>query len=330
MADELVTVSLAPFLRCKDLSPSEPSDICLAFRTAHPSFNITRVIEVSNDATKDVWRGGRAFASFENGGDANVQRLFHGTGIENIRSLALNGFDMALCKPGGYLGTGLYFSDNPFKANDFSPCMGDPVASRAIIVCNVVLGRIFHLGIGGRDKSIKAPPPGFHSFQTFIRRATEWAVYRERQVDITHIVLYSFPDTSAETAAVYDVPKGCTGKTFFITAALSEFLTKLKLRAEKKDGTGDNHPTPCSDAMAELAGQFLRNRVRAADFLSAATAILKTDPPKADTIDKLRREMERSGLTIDKADSGDAQASPARVDDGDAVGVETDNTVYIY
>ena len=105
--------------------------------------------------------------------DPNEQWLFHGSGPENIASIALDGFDVKLAKSTGSFGAGVYFAKKVSTSLSYttrealkalsshaSSCQGRPemldkarsMNVHVMLLCSVLVGRIGG-GQGGQTKA---------------------------------------------------------------------------------------------------------------------------------------------------------------------------------
>lgn len=83
----------------------------------------------SNDAVKNLMDK-----------DINEYLLFHGTKIETVQKIQRHGFDDRVASSTGLFGSGIYFADDPQKANKYAP--SDKNGFRYMIVTKVLMGDI--------------------------------------------------------------------------------------------------------------------------------------------------------------------------------------------
>ena len=104
-------------------------------------------------------------------------QLWHGTGGKNVTSIIENGFDERLAK-GGFYGAGIYFTDDPKKADEFvfgprfGGCWPHKKSScnqceRHILLCKVNMGNAYFAPVpdGKYDEGERAwghPHPGYN------------------------------------------------------------------------------------------------------------------------------------------------------------------------
>lgn len=101
---------------------------------------------------------------------ANTRYMLHGTRNENLASITKDGLTAKFSQPSGCLyGNGIYLTNSSCKARQYS--------DGTILVCRVILGRIFVLDKD--DVERKFAPQGFHSCMAKARRTKKQGVTRK-------------------------------------------------------------------------------------------------------------------------------------------------------
>ena len=204
----------------------------------HEGFSLVSVVSINNHFCESRFKLREKHIEALNGGAANVITAFHATKA-SLYDILSEGPDPRTSKGDNFFGSGLYFSTDPLKANDYTAEHGNPHAVRALMRCRVIAGKCKDYAFGTFDRKLLREPAGYHSVSGFCRRAKEHVVYNADQVCVDEVYLYRFTDTMFENTPCFDVPPELVGKVVFITPVLSEFLTKLKILAAKKS-TGAN------------------------------------------------------------------------------------------
>ena len=236
----------------------------------------------------------------KNDGYANIQKLYHTTKEKNVISILNDGFDPRIANQ-AFFGKGIYFTDDPSKANEYSGYIGNARAIRVMFECSVVLGREKEYSLGEFDKNLLKEPIGYDSVKGFIRRANEFVVYRTEQVCINRVIVYRWVDTDAETVQCYNIPKNINPCTVvYITPCLSEFFYKLKSRS------GAENLIQIKREIQHL----LENKKSVKEFLENICVVLKSLPPP-DLQEKIEIELKKCCLNTDVVATSANQLVPA-------------------
>lgn len=155
-------------------------------------FQVTRVRRVQG--VKQLYHVRQTLR--EDGGGATTT-LYHGTTARDL-SLA-EGLDDRL-SPGGLFGSGLYFTPTLDKADRYT----GRGQTRRVVVCEVALGRIYHVAEDHTLHTLRREPRGYDSVRGVIRGNVEHVVYDRRRVRMTYIIDYKHVETKKEeeTAAL--------------------------------------------------------------------------------------------------------------------------------
>lgn len=229
-------------------------------------------------------------------GDANEKIVYH-VSKGALHNICQDGLDNRLSQR-GFFGRGLYVTSDPMKANDYSTDKGNPEALRMMLRCQVVLGKSKEYEVGRFDRDLMTEPEGFDSVQGFIRRGTEYVVYSQDRIYISHIVFYRFVDRELELTPSFNLPPNVSGQIVYITASLSEFFGKLQQRAAPDQQV----------AVKRLIASLLKRTIEVADFLTKVSDLLKAAPP-ADLAGKLEKELEKCKMPPDLQQGAAASAS---------------------
>lgn len=214
-----------------------------------------------------------------NGGNANEMNLYHATIENNILSICEYGLDIRMAKIGFY-GRGIYFSDEPSKANDYSQKIGNTQAVRVMLECSVILGKIKEYNIGESDRDLVREHKGYNSNKGFLRRAYEYVVYRSEQICINRIIFYKWINSDAETKNIPSVPANFCGTIAHIPVNIMELFRRIEGRANIAD----------RDKVRHEIRRVIRKEQTVKQFLDAVSAIIKSQPP-ADLQEKLEKEL---------------------------------------
>lgn len=260
-------------------------------------FSPLAVMEVDNPILRAQYELRKEAIAFS-AGSANEKTVYHVTKA-NLLGVCNEGLDPRYAQR-GFFGKGIYLTDSPAKANDYSPEKGNAVAVRVVLQCRVLLGRSKEFELGHFDRDLVVEPKGFHSVQGFIRRNTEFVVYNRDQVYVERVIFYRYLDTANEMAPCLQVPPNITGHVVYITAALSEFFSRLQQRAG---------PAGSTDFLAvkRLTAALLKNMLTVQDFLAEVSKVLKAAPP-AELAAKIQLELGRCKLGA-AADAAKAEAA---------------------
>jgi hypothetical protein len=235
-----------------------------------------------------------------NGGNPNVKKLlFHSPNPIYIDNILNNGLDIAFSKKGFY-GNAICLTNSILKANDYSKSKGDPNAIRTMLICSAVLGKIKKYPNGQFDKELFTAPEDSHSIEGFIRRATEYGVYNNNQIIITHMITYRYANTQDEISQT-QLLANTNGKIVYITASLSEFLARLEQR------------TPDADKLIlkENISLLLKQIITVEQFIINLEDLLKSKAP-TDIAYKIKMELVKCNLQpIQNALAAPALAAPA-------------------
>jgi hypothetical protein len=180
------------------------------FKQYDPQLSICARVIVTNQQLKTILECRAAIVFDRMKAPGSPQHFYHVT-KGSLLSILLEGLN-PLLSSGGLFGKGIYLSTNPLKANDYSPSRGRPNDIRVMLKCSAVLGNVYDFGVGRFDKDMVAAPQGFHSVKGFVRRAEEFVVYRESQVNVEEIIFYTFGNTQLEMEPSSNVPPSVAGK----------------------------------------------------------------------------------------------------------------------
>ena len=220
--------------------------------------------------------------------DANIQTLWHCTKMSSVVPILNLGMDVAHSNSSGFFGKGLYFTSDPMKANDYCGDKGSPHKLRAVLRCQVALGKCKEFELGCFDRSLVTVPPGFQSVMGYIRRGPEYVVYSNNQVLVTHVIIYRFLDPKRELAPCMNHPPNVNGQVVFITAALSEFFSKLHARAGSPGSSNHSH-------IRKAIALLLRSQITPEHFIQIVGGILKAASPEG-LVDKLKADLAKCKL----------------------------------
>jgi hypothetical protein len=251
--------------------------------TADEGFEVVRVYSVNNFALNAHFFMKANEISTKNHQTTKLLNTYHCvSNLESVIPIIMDGFRNGAR---GFFGTGIYTSESPFKANDYSPAKGNPNAFRVMLRCQVIEGNVKDYEIGSFDRDLTSAPPGFDSVSGIIRRAKETVVFDSYQVRVTELIIYRYRDTARETEMTTVLPTEAIGQIIYITASLSEFFTKIKNR--------------CSEAQLavckKLIGDMLRRRLSVRQFLNEIRNLLKAEPP-ADLEARINVELSKCRL----------------------------------
>jgi hypothetical protein len=100
-------------------------------RISYPNSCVLWIDEVNNQILKSRFNN---YASTK----TNIQRLFHGTNEQSMRSIVENGFCSKYNKTSAY-GMGTYFAKNAIYSKNYAPSRKDEISF--MLVCDVVIGK---------------------------------------------------------------------------------------------------------------------------------------------------------------------------------------------
>jgi hypothetical protein len=249
-------------------------------------FNILQIMSVNNTNRQSHFD--ELMGTIEH---SNIQILYHTTSDVNIRNIIVEGLDTKFAKP-GFFGKGIYLSDSPLKANDYSQYKGNPTAKRYILRCKVILGNTNEFPTGRFDRALTQAPAGFHSVKGFIRHNYEYAVYNPSQVVITEVISYTFSKTSKETEHQLTIPSDqANSKIVFVTSNLSQYFGNLETKAVSINA---NYKGP----IKSFIGLLLKREITPSQFVSLCEILLKAIAP-IKLIEQLTAELAKCNLDID-------------------------------
>ena len=124
----------------------------------------------------------------------------------------------------GLFGKALYFSPDPKKCDDYwrratkhgndaaavsvASTGKDPMTTRIMFACKVLLGRTKEFGAQQYDKSLRAAPGGYDSVAGIINGQRELAIYANEQALLDYMVTYELPhEVALSQAQAHDVSK---------------------------------------------------------------------------------------------------------------------------
>lgn len=218
-------------------------------------------------------------------GDANVRELWHSTKLCNIENILQFGLKSQRANR-GFFGHGIYFTDDPMKANDYCPDKGNPDSVRVMLRCSVALGRTMEYEVGRFDRDLVDPPGDCHSVTGFIRRSAEFSVYNNTQVLVTHVIFYRFTDPALELTPSFSLPPSVSGQIVYITTSLSEFFGKLQMRASTQEAAAE---------LKRAIASLLKRTDTVDQFLARVSETLKAAPPE-DLKGKIETEITKCRL----------------------------------
>jgi len=289
-------------------APTHPkfTEISEKLEASDAGFEVVSIIHVHDELQEALFRAKESQISFSNNGDSNTQTLYHVT-KGSLEAIVREGLDPRL-SAGGFFGRGLYFTTDPIKGNDYSPQKGSPTSLRAMLRCRVALGKARVFPTGHFDRQLTRETPGCHSTQGFIRRAVEHVVYQAPQALVTEIILYRFTNTELELAPSLALPTAAAPSgafTVLITAALSEFFSKLQARAGP-DGSEKGL------AVRRAIGDLLRRVYTVDQFVNHISTTLGAAPPK-DMATKLTTELAKCKLPLPAGPTSPPIIAPAPI-----------------
>lgn len=244
------------------------------------------VIECDNVPRQAIYHAAHRLVSFKMGEDAPEASVYHTT-KGDLRVVMSDGL-----VPGmeGFFGRGIYLTHSMAKANDYAPQKGTPGALRAMLQCDVIQGRPFTYPLGHFDRTLTRPPTDHDSVAGFIRRANEIVVYDNARVYIRRIMLYRFKNTAFERDPATNLPTTLPQGAFtvLITSALSEFFSKLQIRAG---------PDGCEKyvAVRRNISELLRQMIDVRTFVANVGKVLGAQAP-VDLESKVAAEMAKCKL----------------------------------
>jgi len=232
----------------------------------------------------------RAWLRFRLGKDVAVTRHYHMTssGLDVVLREGL--ITNLKSEKSGFFGRGIYLTPDMTKANDYAPQAKTATVLRAMLVCDVLEGKSHTYATGHFDRTLTAAPLDSDSVTGYIRRAKEVVVYNCAQVLIKGVILYRFLNTSVETNVAMNPPTPVPDGAFIvlITAALSEFFSKLESRAGPPDSEKRKE-------IRKKISELLRQIIDVTTFVADVGTILGAGaPPDLET--KLTTELAKSRL----------------------------------
>lgn len=209
--------------------PKSEWDSVITLSTLHPGFQIENIYSINQtDITKNIWfEKLDEITKATHNLPSHTMQLWHTPNDTYIEQILSTGLDIAFANRGFY-GKALYFSDNPIKANDYSKYKCNPESIRIMLKCTVITGNTKTYELGHFDRDLNTAPIGYNSVCGFIRRATEYAVYNNAQVLITHMITYKFTDTVYETKPSSELPANINPQNLcYLNPNMSEFISNI-------------------------------------------------------------------------------------------------------
>lgn len=262
-------------------------------------FKIAAIYQISNFA-HDVHFNMKAIEiANKNHQPVSLRHAYHGvTNYDNVIPIILNGLK---CGTRGFFGKGIYATDSPLKANDYSPSKGDPNALRVMLRCQVIPGCVKKFDIGRFDRDLTVAPEGYDSVSGFIRRSSEIVLYDPYQIRVTEVIIYRFTKTSEELDPIRTIPPGAVaGRTVFITASLSEFFSKIQERCNSTQ----------LPACKKLVSDLLKRQITPTQFIQEISSLLRTTVP-SDLEERLVRELAKCDLHLTNSTADEPAPTPA-------------------
>jgi hypothetical protein len=254
---------------CTRLEDTDP-DYTTMCREYDENFAIDGIYQITNDFLCCQYAARRSATVHLRGMDALNEKVAFHTTKAPLFSICQHGLDARYAS--GLFGQGIYVALEPMKANDYSPDKGNPLAVRAMLRCRVLQGISTEFELGRFDRKLTTEKPGTDSVLGYIRRGTELVFYTADRVLVTHIILYRFTNPAVETAPILSVPPNIPGHIVYITAALSEFFSKLEARA--KDPMINRFPE-----MRSAIGRLLKQECQVDEFMATAGMLIGAAPP---------------------------------------------------
>lgn len=278
-------------------------------------FEVLDVLEVENPFLCQQYNSRKAAVAHCNDGDANEKVTYHMTKA-SLMNVCNEGLDPRRAQR-GFFGRGIYFANTPSKANDYSSERGNPTAVRAMLQCRVVLGKVKEYELGHFDRDLVTEPEGFNSVSGFMRRDQEFVVYNRDQVNIERVILYRYKNSVDETSPCYRIPPNVSGHVVYITPSLSEFFSKLQMRAGPVGSAGHN-------LVKSHVASLLQTQIDADEFLKQVGAAISAIPPQ-ELYEKLRTELARCRLSAPATAAAPATAPAQDTTTATAPAESTDN-----
>lgn len=269
------------------IAPAAGDAAATVSREFGSDFDIQHIFSLRNEFTEAQFAARKNATGRLRGTDKAEEKIAYHVTKGGLFQICQTGLDARLSQK-GFFGKAIYMAFEAVKANDYSVDKGNPAAIRVMLRCKVLQGVCKEFELGRFDRDLIMEPEGYDSVSGFIRRGTELALYTSDRVCVTHIILYKYLNTQLETGPVLNVPPNVSGHIVYITAALSEFFSKLQLRAGAP-------ATQEHVAMKRLTGRLLKKELAVAEFLVAAGEILHTDPP-LELADKISSELKKCRL----------------------------------
>jgi hypothetical protein len=164
-----------------------------------PDFKVLEVYNVNNDENSEKYELFKSFLTAQIIDPNEHQNMYH-VSKADIASLINKGLDPQYSR-GGNFGTGIYFTDSPIKANDYSVFSGKLDAVRMMLQCRVILGSVKTFEEGKTNPMLVGTPIGYHSIMGSVRRGNEYVVYKSDQILIERIIFYKYTNLYKESAA---------------------------------------------------------------------------------------------------------------------------------
>lgn len=186
--DAAKVLSLLGDIEKKNLEPSSIEYVNINRNFMEQGFKLISITEIKNSKTTKVFD---FFKDPEFYGSYNIQSLYHCS--SNPEDLIITeGLDLRYSKSSGFFGRGLYFTDRPQKANEYSPQKqkGDYENERTMFMFDVNLGNMFSFDEKKINRDLVKPPNGFSSVKGHINNGDEFVVYANEQVNIRYVIKY--------------------------------------------------------------------------------------------------------------------------------------------
>ena len=190
-------------------------------------FTVVKIEHIFNERLTSVNQQARAAmvarkAANDDGGLLkwpNEQRLYH-LSSAGWGHVCETGLDVARASE-GLFGRALYFSPDPKKCDDYwrratkegndagavsvASTGKDPLTTRVMFACKVLLGKTREFGPQQHDRTLRAPPDGYDSVEGIINGQRELAVYANEQTLLDYVVTYELPrERAIRQARDYD------------------------------------------------------------------------------------------------------------------------------
>jgi hypothetical protein len=200
----------------------------------------------------------------ENGGNSNSITMFHCASTGGHISLLKGTVDF----------TSIAFTEDFYKANDYSLVKGNPSATRLLLICDVELGRTKELSARYFDRKHVQAPKGFHSVRGFINIYNEYFVFNKSQIRPIYLILYNFTNKALELEKSINFPVIIKGIFIKLPKVLIVWFMKIYKLIKPDERT----------IFKDLISELLVKKIEVKHFLEEVSKILKAQiPPSLET-----------------------------------------------